>query len=194
MSPRVSARLLATQSDERLEDLARKGHERAFEAIVLRYRRALLAYCRRLGLNDAGGEDVLQQAFLKAWLALRAGTEVRDLRPWLYRIVHNTAVNALRGSAEGKLVLLDVSSVGDAAAEPVLEQRLEARQALRDVAALPPMQREAILMSAVDGRSHEEVAGALGITSGAVRGLLYRARTSLRGAVAALVPEPLVAW
>jgi hypothetical protein len=68
------------------------------------------------------------------------------------------------------------------------------RQTLSDVAALPPMQREAMLMSAVDGRSHEEVADALGITHGAVRGLLYRARSTLRDAAAALIPQPLVSW
>jgi RNA polymerase sigma factor (sigma-70 family) len=194
VSPRVSVRLLATQPDERLRDLAGRGYERAFEAIVLRYRRPLLTYCARLGLPDGRAEDVVQQAFMKAWVALRAGTEVRELRPWLYRIVHNAAVNTLRSAPERKLTFVDLDALEGAVTESVLEQRLAAREALTDVASLPPMQREAILMSAVDGRSHDEVAGALGITSGAVRGLLYRARATLRGAAAALVPPPLVMW
>src|SRR6266511_2021014 len=94
MSPSVTVRLLATQSDARLVELARQGHERAFEALVQRYRRPLLGYCRRVLLPEARAEDALQQALL----SLQRGDEVRDARAWLYRIVHNTALNALRGS------------------------------------------------------------------------------------------------
>src|SRR6202000_762309 len=85
-STRISIRLLAAQSDQRLVALARDGHERAFEALVQRYRRPLLRYCRSLRLSDTRAEDVLQQALLRAWLALSGGTEVRDVRPWLYPI------------------------------------------------------------------------------------------------------------
>ncbi|HEX7609470.1 MAG TPA: RNA polymerase sigma factor, partial [Solirubrobacteraceae bacterium] len=95
MSPRASTRLLATQSDQRLLELVANGHERAFEAVVNRYRKPLLSYCRRMGLADSRAEDVLQQSLLKAWLALKRGTDVRELRPWLYRVVHNTAINAI---------------------------------------------------------------------------------------------------
>src|SRR5437763_16629847 len=99
MSPSVTVRLLATQSDGRLVDLARQGHERAFEALVLRYRRPLLGYCRRVLLPEARAEDALQQALLQAWLALQRGDEVRDARAWLYRLVRHTALNAMRSSS-----------------------------------------------------------------------------------------------
>ncbi len=92
-----SSVLLRTQSDERLVVLARGGHERAFEAIVERYRGALLRAARRY-LPEARAEDALQQAYIAAWSALQRGDEVRDLRAWLYRIVHNTALNQLRVS------------------------------------------------------------------------------------------------
>jgi RNA polymerase sigma factor (sigma-70 family) len=194
VSPRVSTRLLATQSDQRLLELVANGHERAFEAVVHRYRRPLLSYCRRMGLADARAEDVLQQSLLKAWLALQGGTEVRELRPWLYRIVHNTAVNAIRSTPDEQGSELEAARMEMVAAESHLERSIAARDALTDVAALPSMQRDAIVMSALDGRSHEEVASALGITNGAVRGLLYRARATLRSAAAVLTPQPLLEW
>jgi RNA polymerase sigma factor (sigma-70 family) len=194
VSPRVSTRLLAAQSDQRLLELVANGHERAFEAVVHRYRGPLLSYCRRMGLSDSRGEDVLQQSLLKAWLALEGGTEVRELRPWLYRIVHNTAINAIRSSPEEQVSVLEAARMDMVAAESQLERTIAARDALTDVAALPPMQREAILLSALDGRSHEEVASALGITNGAVRGLLYRARATLRSAAAIFTPQPLLDW
>ena len=72
MSPWFSDALLRAQSDDRLVMLARAGHERAFVAIVERYRRPLHAFARRL-VPEARVEDVLQQAFLNAWAALSAG-------------------------------------------------------------------------------------------------------------------------
>jgi RNA polymerase sigma factor (sigma-70 family) len=195
MSPKLPARLLATQSDKRLVEMVGEGNERAFDALVQRYRRQLLRYCARMGLSEARAEDVLQHAFLQAWLALERGAEVRELKPWLYRVVHNAAVNALRSSARDHGPLAEVEGLDSApAVESELEHRIAVRAALSDVAALPQMQREALLMSAVDGRSHQEVANALGVTDGAVRGLLYRARATLRGAAAALTPQPLLSW
>jgi RNA polymerase sigma factor (sigma-70 family) len=197
MSPRVSIRLLSVQSDRRLAELAAAGHERAFETVVERYRSPLLRYCRRLGLSESAAEDVLQQALTKAWLALHGGPEVRDLRPWLYRIVHNTALNWLRGTrdwrpldddpANGSPALAVVGSDGDA------ERSVEAREALGHVARLPEMQRDVVVLTAIQGHSHEEAADALGISDGAVRGLLYRARSTLRSAAAALTPPWLLA-
>lgn len=193
MSPRISIRLLAAQPDERLVALAREGHERAFEALVRRYRRPLLRYCHRLHLSDARAEDVVQQALMKAWQALARGAEVREPRAWLYRIVHNAAVNTIRGARE-----IPTEPAGvlreDATGESELERTLAVRDALGHVAALPAMQRDAVLLTAVDGQSHDEVASSLGVSQGAVRGLLYRARTTLRSATAALTPAPLLEW
>jgi RNA polymerase sigma factor (sigma-70 family) len=194
MSPKVSTRLLATQSDERLVRLVAAGHERAFEAIVGRYRRPLLAYCRRLGLAEGRAEDVIQQSFLHAWLSLQRGTQVRELRPWLYRIVHNMAVNAIRRAPAEVGGAAGVALLASPVAEAQLEHGIAARDALGEVAALPPMQREAIVLSALDGRSHQEVASVLGVSHGAVRGLLYRARATLRSAAAVLAPAPLLRW
>ncbi|HEY2767553.1 MAG TPA: sigma-70 family RNA polymerase sigma factor [Solirubrobacteraceae bacterium] len=193
MSPGISTRLLATQSDERLLGLVREGHERAFEALVNRYRKPLLNYCRRLSLPEARTEDVLQQALLKTWIALRDGAEVRDIKAWLYRVVHNAAVNAVRDAVHDRERVADPTlRVGGAPAD--IERGLVVREALAEVAALPPLQREVIVRTAVGGYSHEQVASDLGISDGAVRGLLYRARATLRTATTALTPPPLLAW
>jgi RNA polymerase sigma factor (sigma-70 family) len=171
----------------------RDGHERAFEALVNRYRRPLLGYCRRLSLSEARAEDVLQQALLKTWIALRDGAEVRDIKAWLYRVVHNTAVNAVRDAAHDRERLADPTlraGIGQAD----LERGLVMREALAEVAALPRLQREAIVRTAVGGHSHEQVASDLGITDGAVRGLLYRARATLRTATTAVTPVSWLSW
>src|SRR3954468_6733268 len=111
-----SSVLLRTQSDERLVKLARAGHERAFEAIVERYRAPLLRASRRY-LPEARAEDALQQAFISAWGALGRGDEIRDLRAWLYRIVHNTALNQLRVSGYDYAELDEALRADDAPSE-----------------------------------------------------------------------------
>ena len=190
--PTPSSVLLRTQSDERLVVLARNGHERAFEAIVERYRGALLRAARRY-LPDARAEDALQHAYLQAWSALQRGDEVRDLRAWLYRIVHNTALNQLRVGGYD-YAELEESLRGGEAPQEEMERRAVVRQTLTGLAALPERQREALLKIAVEGRSQEEVAHALGVSEGAVRQLVHRARLTLRAAATVLVPMPLAEW
>jgi RNA polymerase sigma factor (sigma-70 family) len=188
----LSLRFLQTQSDAQLAALARAGHERAFEALVRRYRRELLAYCRRVGSVGTSAEDTLQQALLQAWSAIRTGVDVRDPRAWLYRIVHNVAVSNQRRPV---LVPVEVrDTAGASGADHEAEQRMAARDALAGLAALPDLQREVMVGTAVDGMSHEELASALGLSSGAVRGLIYRARATLRAAAAAITPGPVIAW
>ncbi len=189
MIPRPRFPGAVAHSDARLVELARRGDERAFELIVRRHRASLVAYARRLGLGDGRAEDAVQQAVLSAWLALCRGDDVRDVGPWLGRITHNSAVNLLRSGARAQH--LDPEIERAASAPFALEDGLALRQTLDAVAALPPRQRDALVLSAVEGRSYEEVASALGVSPGAVRGLLHRARESLRAASAALAPVPL---
>jgi RNA polymerase sigma factor (sigma-70 family) len=182
--------VLSTQSDESLVDLVRAGSEPAFETIVERYRRALMRYVSRL-LPPERAEDVVQQSFVNAYEAMhRDGAEL-NLRPWLYRIAHNAALNALRDRG---LRHDELDERMDGVERP--DQALERTQGLRDVLvavqALPARQRDAIVLRELEGRSYEEIALALGVTGGAVRQLLNRARNSLRSAAAAVTPMPLL--
>src|SRR4051794_31064625 len=184
--------LLRTQTDERLVALARAGHDRAFEAIVERYRRPLLRACRRI-LPEARAEDALQQALVAAWRGLQRGDDVRELRPWLYRIARNTALNQLRVAGYDLDELMDSLSAADDPEEEVL-RRAVVRQTLAAVAALPDRQREALLRTAINGDEQEEVARDLGLSSTAMRQLVHRARVSVRAAATAVVPMPVATW
>jgi RNA polymerase sigma factor (sigma-70 family) len=191
MGPLVSTPLLRAQSDRRLVALAADGHDRAFEAIVERYRRPLQRYLRRL-LSEALAEDVLQATFVRAWQALRAGTDVRELRPWLYRIAHNQALNTLR--AAGSALPAVAAELPAISLEAEVERREELRAALDGIEALPDRQRAALVAIAVADRPHADVARELGMSDGALRQLLLRARTTLRAAATALTPYPMMSW
>ena len=140
MTPIVSATLLRTQSDARLVALVQQGYERAFEAIVERYRRPLLRYCRRI-LSESRAEDAVQQTFLKAWSSLRDGGEVRDLKPWLYRVAHNTALDAVK-KAGYDYEELSESLRGSGSSGEDVERRRVIRETLDGLAALTERQSE----------------------------------------------------
>ena len=192
MTAKFSVSLLGTQSDERLSSLASAGQERAFEAIVERYRKPLMRYAMRF-LGEARAEEVVQTAFLSAWSALTSGTEVRDLRPWLYRIVHNGALNAMQRAESTDTELIEAAD-GTMGPDAIFEQSEAVREALGMIAELPERQRAALLAVAVDGRAHSEVALDLGVSDDGVRQLVRRARVQLRAAATALTPLPLAMW
>ena len=179
--------LLRCHTDERLVDLSRAGNERAFEAIVDRYSRPLLRYCARL-LPWGRAEDVVQQAFLNAYAGLHRDDRRIELRPWLYRIAHNAALNALRenGWSHDRL---ESALAGTDTTHDAVERRAHLEIVLTAVQMLPERQRDAVILRELEGRSYAQIAVELDATGGAVRQLLNRARHTLR-ARWQLQPDP----
>jgi RNA polymerase sigma factor (sigma-70 family) len=188
---RAGATFLRAQSDERLIALTRAGNERAFEAIVHRYRGPLLRYCSRI-LPPERAEDAVQQTFLSAFNAIASGDSELTLRPWLYRVAHNSALNLLRQNGWNH-EQLDEQFDGVLRPDQAVEARERIRSLVAAVKGLPERQRDAIVLRELEGRSYEEIATALGVTDGAVRQLLNRARTTLRSGATALTPYGLAA-
>jgi len=180
---------LRTQPDRRLVSLVREGYENAFEEIVRRYGKPLTRYAAAIVGGRA--EDVTQDAFSKALLALRRDAAEIELRPWLFRIVRNTALNDLRDSPPSAEALAEVIASGASPAEE-LERREELADLMRRLQSLPEAQRAAIVMRELEGLSHEEIAGALGLSDGGARQAIYRARRSLRDGAGMLLPLPLL--
>ena len=184
--------LLSGASDERLVALARAGDERAFAEIVERYRAPLLRYC--LGfLPGAAAEDAVQQTFINAYRALSRedGTAPDALRPWLYRVARNAALNVARDPQSG-LDELPESLDGVRRPDEVVQARERFQRVVGAVNKLPPKQRQVIVRHALDGESHERIATDLGMSAGSIRQLVHRARRTVREAAAALLPTPLL--
>ncbi|HEY6551130.1 MAG TPA: RNA polymerase sigma factor [Solirubrobacterales bacterium] len=180
---------LRTQPDRRLVTLVREGYESAFEEIVRRYGKPLTRYAA--AIVGSRGEDVAQDAFSKALLALRRNDAEIELRPWLFRIVRNTALNDLRDSPPTPELLAEAIAGGDSPAEE-LERREELTELMHRLQSLPEPQRAAIVMREMEGLSHEEIAAALGVSGGAARQTIHRARQTLRNGAGMLIPLPLL--
>jgi RNA polymerase sigma factor (sigma-70 family) len=180
---------LRAQPDRRLVDLVRDGYDAAFEEIVRRYRRPL----DRFAAAIVGGrsEDITQDALSKALLALRGSEREIELRPWLYRIVRNTALNDLRDRAPATEQLTETMPGAPSAAAEV-EAREELRDLMERLGALPEPQRAALVMRELEGLSHDEIAAALGVSGGAARQTIFRARAALREGLGLFLPLPVV--
>ena len=153
-----------------------------FMDLVAEVRPELHRYCARMTGSVIDGEDVVQDTLAKAYFALAQMREIPGLRPWLFRIAHNTCMDFIR-RYERKNVDL-VAEVPEAEQDVPLDgARVE--QAISAFALLPPQQRSAFVLKEVLGHSLEETAETMGTSVGAVKAALSRAR----GNVARRAPE-----
>jgi len=150
-----------------------------FLALVGDVRPELHRYCARLTGSVIDGEDIVQEALAKAFYALGVQAEPPPLRPWLFKIAHNAALDHLRSHGHKLTELradLDDADLGafDEARDPAA-----LRAALARFLALPLGQRSAVILKDVLGHSLEETAETMGATVLAVKAALVRGRKSL---------------
>jgi RNA polymerase sigma factor (sigma-70 family) len=179
----VSVPRRSRHDDSELARLVGAGDPEAFARLDDRYRRALRRYAGSLlrrSHHDA--EDVVQDVLIRAHAALRAGDLPDELRPWLYRLTRNRAIDEVRRARWGEQALTDDAfAAGDEQTDPalVVRRRETVRRLVEDLADLPVSQRTALLARELDGRSPAEVAGQLGVSVPAAQMLATRARQSL---------------
>jgi RNA polymerase sigma factor (sigma-70 family) len=177
-------------SDGDLVARVRAGDERAFAIIVERYRDPLERYSATIVGRDLA-EDVVQQAFLGALVALRRPDErPLVLRPWLYRIARNAALNRVARADHHAEELTDEPAVALGPPE-LAEQRRQVDQLVSGIAGLPERQRAAIVGFAFEDLTYSQLARRLETTPQCIRGVLERARRSLADSFGALAGVPV---
>jgi RNA polymerase sigma-70 factor (ECF subfamily) len=132
--------------------------------------------------NQADAEDVLQEAYVKAFRALSEGSfDGRSkVTSWLYQVVSRTAIDALRRRAARRTKDTVDIDVADVAHAPDADPDLALFELEEWLADLPPEQRAAVVLKSIEGKTTREVAEILGCSEGAVEQRLVRARATLR--------------
>lgn len=173
----------ASNFDRVLVTAFQAGNDQVFEEIFKRYHHRVAAVCGRMLHSPQDVEEATQETFLKAYQALGRFNGNFYLGAWLARIATNVCVDHLRSKSRSNLVALPEDQ-DDISAEPGPEDlvvghhpRLE-----RAIKEIQPLHASALALRAVEGLSHQEIAGRLRMTPSQVKALLHRARGSLRRA------------
>jgi RNA polymerase sigma factor (sigma-70 family) len=172
-------RTVRLASDERLAKHAAAGDERAFAAIYQRYRQDLYRFCLAIVRDPQDAQDALQNAMVKVLRALPGETRQIQLKPWLYRIAHNEAVEMLRRRRDNaELDPEVVGPGGDPSEAAATRERL--RRLFADLSELPERQRSALVMRELAGLGFEEIGEAFDTSPAVARQTVYEARLGLR--------------
>jgi RNA polymerase sigma-70 factor (ECF subfamily) len=153
------------------------GDRSAFEPLVERYHRPLFRVAVRLLGNRDAAQDIVQITFLKAYTALATCDRKRRFFSWIYRILVNECLNALRARRPTQGLDETMAAPGPAA-DPVdvSETRRRVRKALLQ---LPDAQRDVILLRHFAEMRYEQMAAALGVPEKTVKSRLFSARQRL---------------
>jgi RNA polymerase sigma factor (sigma-70 family) len=160
------------------------GDRRAgFLALTGDLRPELHRYCARLMGSVIDGEDVVQDTMARALAALHEVEEMPQLRPWLFRIAHNRALDLLRSRALRKAEPIEAASdiVDDAGLDPmeVLMRQEAVETAVSRFAELPLLQRSVVILKDVLDEPLKDIAELLGLSVDAVKAHLARGRARL---------------
>jgi RNA polymerase sigma-70 factor (ECF subfamily) len=172
----------AVDDDHALVRAAGLGDSRAFETLYRRHSRRVFAVVWRLsGGHVARAEDLVQEAFIRAWQALPAFRFESAFSTWLHRLAVNTALMELRSRAGGEDRETDDAALATVASHDTAGQRMREQIDLeRAVATLPERARAVLVLHDIEGWKHEEIAAELGMAVGSSKAQLHRARGLLR--------------
>jgi RNA polymerase sigma factor (sigma-70 family) len=163
-------------------------------ALAGELRPELHRYCARLMGSVIDGEDVVQDTVVRAVVALEELEEMPPLRPWLFRIAHNRALDLLRGRAIRAAEPIEAAhEVADPQSpDPVelLMRREAVETAVSRFAELPTVQRSVVILKDVLDQSLEEIAAMLDLTVNAVKAHLARGRARLKAINAQAPAQP----
>ncbi len=170
-----------------LLERSRAGDADAFAALVGRFQAPTYRFVLRMVRRPAVAEDLSQEVFLRLWQNLGRIEEAERLGPWLRRVAGNLVIDHWRkeDARRRRLKTLREHPIARRVVRP--SRRVEGREAMDAVRAavdtLPAKLRSVLLLRTVEGLRYEDLAETLGISVGAVRSRLFRARQELLGAL-----------
>ena len=186
-------------NEKRLVNRLKKRDESAFTELVMLHKTRVFNVCYRMLSNTAEAEDIAQDVFVRAFIAIKNFRGDAQLSTWLYRIAINLCKNRIKyhsrrhGNAHASL-----DDVGDsiehkrstrspqgepeATPDKVLEGSRAERQIQRALAAVPDEFRELLVLRDVQGLTYGEIVVITGLPEGTVKSRLHRARGALKKA------------
>ncbi len=172
-------------SDEELALRVQKGDTDVFGVLVERYQKKLLSYGKRFLSNSDNIEDVVQDVFVKTYQNIQSFDTSLKFSSWIYRIAHNTYVNALKKQSRYPVSLFDFDTflsytVVDNPIEREREQKEIKTVVDKGLDKVSPVYREILVLYYIEDLSYKEISDILHIPIGTVGIRLKRAKEMLR--------------
>lgn len=142
---------------------------------------AMRRYARALTRDAASAEDLVHDTLVKAYEKKGTFRPGRNLRTWLFSILHNHFIDGLRKTRADTLRIACASQTAESVIAPGQEHTVRLAQVRQAFMALPDEQRMALHLVAIEGMNYHEAAMTLGIPVGTLMSRLGRARATLRG-------------
>ena len=177
----------------------KSGHHEVFEAIVAEHQAELIRHARRRTHDTGTAEDLVQEAFIRAYRAFDRINDDSRVRPWLHQILANVCVDdAYRRRRDNDKTERLSGDTTMALVEPSIEQQLGLHiddtgleQALAD---LPDTHRQALIMRFVDELDYDEIALTTGVSEPNARARVSRARNAMRRAIQGAAALPIACY
>lgn len=163
--------------------------DRVFARALTRLAPELRAFAKSLCRDVIDADDLVQETFLKAWAARARYRNDDGLRAWTFTILRNGFYSSRRKA--GRVTSVDPAQLEDARAEaPQSEPRLMLEALRGALGELPQDQRDTLLLAALSGMDHSEIAQAAGCAVGTVKSRLSRARRTVAAKMESGAPAP----
>jgi RNA polymerase sigma-70 factor, ECF subfamily len=177
---------VANETDAELVQACLAGRRDAFDTLVERHQRHVYQLCYRFAGNHEDANDLAQDVFIRAYRGLKTFKGQASLGTWLYRIGVNVCLNKV--SSKGRLEALDpliavsdarTASLEESAADALLRGE-RATQVRAAIAKLPKKQRATLVLRVYHDLPHDQIAGILGSSVGAVKANFFHALNNLK--------------
>lgn len=180
MAPETSA----TLTDEELVKLVQEKDQELYTEIVKRYEKKLMRYAMSLIRDDSKAQDIVQNAFIKAFINLRSFNQKLKFSSWIYRITHNEAINEIK-KYRREISFDDVPEIeyipsNDQPAEDIVDANQIKTLLTESLAKLSALYREPLVLLFFEERSYQEISDILRLPIGTVGTRINRGKTILK--------------
>ncbi len=178
----ADADALQAADDRELVEACLAGRREAFDVIVHRHQRQIYRLCYRFAGTHEDASDLAQDVFVRAYRGLRGFKGGAALSTWLYRIAVNVCLNRVnaRSLPVAPLGAIDRPDRSIEHVDAALMRRERAEEVRAAIARLPGKQRATLILRAYHELPHEEIAGILGSSTGAVKANFFHALANLK--------------
>jgi RNA polymerase sigma-70 factor (ECF subfamily) len=166
--------------DEQIVEMVRTKDKEAYLEIVLRYQEKLLRYARYLIQDKTKAADAVQESFIKAFINLNSFDVKMKFSSWIYRIVHNEAMNIINKSKKQLPLLENVDFDSGKNPELDLSKKETQERVNKCIDQMPLMYSEPLSLYYLEEKSYEEISDILRLPIGTVGTRINRAKVIMK--------------